>query len=287
MEKVNGRPSLAAASSFTHDGPSQRQSRTRQPPLVSLPAVDVKPEIMVRSIYRKLAGSWGPQHWWPAETAFEVIAGAILTQNTSWKNVERALQSLRLANGLSLAGIRSLPLTKLEELVRSSGYYRQKAARLKAFVAFVDERYGGSLEKMFRAPTSPLRAELLALHGIGPETADAILLYAAAHEVFVVDAYARRILQRHAAIEPAARYEEIRALVERALRRELPVSESGDAAPNRPMVHMPSPMSAGTRSPLAQVYNEMHGLVVQAGKHYCHREEPDCEHCPLRELLPR
>lgn len=245
------------------------------------------PEALIRAIYRRLARSWGAQHWWPADTALEVIAGAILTQNTSWKNVERALASLRSANALSLEGIRALPQPRLEELVRSSGYYRQKAARLKAFVAYVDEKYGGSLDKMFLTATPQLRAELLSLHGIGPETADGILLYAAHHEVFVVDAYARRILQRHAAIEPAASYEEIRALVERALRHELPVSEAGDAAKNRPTVHTPSPMSAQTRSPVAQVYNEMHGLIVQAGKHYCHREEPDCEHCPLRKLLPR
>src|SRR5579863_10007824 len=217
------------------------------------------PEAMVRAIYRKLARSWGPQHWWPAETVFEVVAGAILTQNTSWKNVERAIASLRLASALSLAGIRRLPLARLEELVRSSGYYRQKAARLKAFVGYVDEKYGGSLGRMFLTATPQLRAELLSLHGIGPETADAILLYAAHHEVFVVDAYARRILQRHAVIEPAASYEETRALVERALRRERPESEAGDVAPNRPAVHAPSLMSTGNRSPLAQVYNEMHG----------------------------
>ena len=250
-------------------------------------ASNLKPEAMVRAIYRTLARSWGPQHWWPAETPFEVVAGAILTQNTSWKNVERALAELRDANALSLENIRTLPGAKLEQLVRSSGYYRQKAARLKAFVAYVDERYGGSLERMFRTATPQLRAELLSLHGIGPETADAILLYAAHHEVFVVDAYARRILQRHAAIDHAAKYEDIRALVERALHREHPHMAGASRAPTRaPAAHSPSPMSVAPRPPLAQVYNEMHGLVVQAGKHYCHGKEPDCEHCPLRRLLP-
>src|SRR5271166_5286724 len=149
------------------------------------------PEALVRAIYRTLAGSWGPQHWWPAETAFEVITGAILTQNTSWKNVERALTSLRAAGVLNLEGIRATPISELQQLVRSSGYYRQKAARLKQFVAFVDEQYGGSLQTMFSTPTQQLRAELLTLKGIGPETADAILLYAGHHEIFVVDAYAR------------------------------------------------------------------------------------------------
>jgi len=245
------------------------------------------PEALIRAIYRKLSRSWGPQHWWPAETAFEVIAGAILTQNTSWKNVERALASLRSANALSVAGIRALALPRLEQLVRSSGYYRQKAARLKAFVAYVDEKYGGSLEKMLGTATAQLRAELLALHGIGPETADAILLYAGRHEIFVVDAYARRILQRHRAIDEVARYDDVRALVERALARAHGLKSAAPRmAANRPAAHSPSPMSAVTRSRLAQTYNEMHGLLVQAGKHYCHRDNPDCDHCPLRPLLP-
>jgi len=248
---------------------------------------NLKPEALIRAIYRKLARSWGPQHWWPAETAFEVIAGAILTQNTSWKNVERALASLRGANALTLEAIRALPLPRLEELVRSSGYYRQKAARLKAFVAYVDERHGGSLQEMFLAATPQLRAELLSLHGIGPETADAVLLYAGHHEVFVVDAYARRILLRHAVIDDSARYDEIRALVEKALHSESPHSGLLPRVVElAPIAHAPSPMSLSPRSPHAQVYNEMHGLLVQAGKHYCHRDNPDCERCPLRRYLP-
>ncbi len=251
------------------------------------PSPKMTPKALVRAMYRTLARSWGPQHWWPAETAFEVIVGAILTQNTSWKNVERALGCLRSAGMLSLAGIRGLPLPELEELVRPSGYYRQKARRLKTLVAFIDQKYGGSLEKMFLAPTLQLRAELLSLNGVGPETADAILLYAGNREIFVVDAYTRRILERHAAIDEAARYDEIRVLVERALRRENPVSPaSGPSAPHRPVVHERSLMSVADRSPLAQVYNEMHGLLVQIGKYYCHRAEPNCQECPLRDLLP-
>jgi endonuclease III related protein len=250
-------------------------------------SLHMKPEAMVRAIYRTLARSWGPQHWWPAESPFEVIVGAILTQNTSWKNVERALASLRSAEALNLEAVREMPLPRLEELVRSSGYYRQKAARLKAFVAFVDETYGGSLKRMFRTATPQLRAELLSLHGIGPETADAILLYAGHHEVFVVDAYARRILQRHAALGNQARYDDIRALVELALQSEVPLARSSETnGQPSPVAHAPSPMSLARRPPLAQVYNEMHGLLVQAGKHYCHREVPDCAHCPLRAYLP-
>ncbi len=243
---------------------------------------------MVRAIYRTLARSWGPQHWWPAETAFEVIAGAILTQNTSWNNVERALNSLRAAGALNLEGIRSLPIAELEQLVRSSGYYRQKARRLKQFVTYLDERYGGSLETMLRAPTQQVRAELLALNGIGPETADAILLYAGHHEIFVVDAYARRILERHEAINNKAEYDEVRTLVERALQRETPLPYSthqvASAAPSR---HEPSTMSTAQRTLLAQVYNELHGLLVQVGKNHCFRVDPDCLNCPLSKYLPK
>jgi endonuclease III related protein len=245
------------------------------------------PEALVRVIYRKLTRSWGPQHWWPAETPLEVIIGAILTQNTSWTNVEQAIASLRAAGVLTLEGIRELPVERLETLVRSSGYFRQKAKRLKALVAFIDEKYGGALERMFAAPTRQLREELLSLNGIGPETADSILLYAANHEIFVVDAYTRRILERHDAVNTGAKYDEIRILVEHALRQEKAASSDRTyVAVKRPAVHEPSTMSTANRSGLAQTYNEMHGLFVQIGKHYCHRSEPNCEECPLREFLP-
>lgn len=245
------------------------------------------PEAMVRAIYRKLARAWGPQHWWPAETPFEVILGAILGQSTSWTNVERALASLRSADALTIGAIRLLPLARLEQLVRSSGYYRQKAQRLKSFVSFVDEHYGGSLDKMFSTPTERLRAQLLSLNGIGHETADAILLYAGNHEVFVVDAYARRILERHAAIHASAKYDDVRILVERALRtKTVDRSNSTPVLPPKVSIHQPSVMSAAKRTPFAQVYNEMHGLLVQIGKHYCHKQEPGCNDCPLKSLLP-
>ncbi|MGB8886754.1 MAG: base excision DNA repair protein [Candidatus Korobacteraceae bacterium] len=248
-----------------------------------------KPEALVRAIWRKLAPAWGPQHWWPAETAFEVIVGAILVQNTSWSNVERALGSLRSVGILNLAGIREAPLARLQELVRSSGYYRQKAERLKNFVTFLDAKYCGSLEQMFSTTTSQLRTELLSLKGIGAETADAILLYAGNREIFVVDAYAQRILLRHEAINSLAKYDEIRSLVERALNNQQPLERWLDVVtnPRRPPVHAASAMSQAKRSPRAQIYNEMHGLLVQVGKHYCYKEKPDCEACPLRGLLPR
>ncbi len=247
----------------------------------------IKPQVMVRKIYRKLSHSWGPQHWWPAETPFEVIAGAILTQNTSWSNVERALASLRQAEVLSVDGIRTTPLTELEQLVRSSGYYRQKADRLKRFVSFLDERYGCSLEKMFAMPTQTLRAELLSLKGVGHETADSILLFAANHEIFVVDAYTRRILLRHGAVNDKAKYDDVRHLVEDALRDVAAATPSASktSRPARMIIHEPSVASQARRSSLGQIYNEMHGLLVQAGKHYCLKAVPNCLQCPLRSLL--
>ena len=244
----------------------------------------------MRKIYRRLSRNWGPQNWWPAETPFEVIVGAILTQNTSWTNVERALEKLRQAKVLSVAGIRALPLAELEQLVRSSGYYRQKAARLLLFVDFLDQKYNGSLEKMFAAPTEQLRDDLLSLKGIGHETADAILLYAGKHPVFVVDAYARRILGRHGLLQDADKYDQARSLVENALRAELPVTTQPNnpeaTAPSAMVIHQPSAMSQLQGSSQSQVYNDMHGLFVQLGKHYCHKQDPNCRNCPLRDMLP-
>jgi endonuclease III related protein len=158
----------------------------------------------IRAYYHTLFSAWGRQHWWPAQSRFEVIVGAYLTQNTAWTNVEKALGNLRKArlsdgqrNPAHAAG-------ELEQLIRPSGYFRQKAQRLKTFVRFLDERYGGSLARMFARPTAELRDELLALNGVGPETADSILLYAGNHPVFVVDAYTRRILERHGIVWSAA-----------------------------------------------------------------------------------
>jgi endonuclease-3 related protein len=245
-----------------------------------------EPEATVRAIYRKLSRAWGRQHWWPAETPFEVIAGAILTQNTSWTNVERAMANLRSTGALNVESIRELALPKLEEMVRSSGYFRQKAQRLKNFVAFLDARYGGSLEQMFTSPTEQLRAELLSQNGIGPETADSILLYAGGHEIFDIDAYTRRILERHLAVAGGAKYDEIRNLIERALQREQPMESCPSSRQVRPQVHEASAMSTAQRSPLAQVYNEMHGLLVQVGKHYCLKQQPKCEVCPLGSVRP-
>src|SRR5258708_22809186 len=180
-------------------------------------------EDQIQSYYRALFRAWGPQHWWPAQTRFEMIVGAYLTQNSAWTNVVKALANLRRARRLSLKGIREASLGELERLIRPSGYFRQKAMRLKSFVAFLDQQHDGSLRKLFMKPTHDLREELLNLDGIGPETADSILLYAGNHPVFVVDAYTRRILGRHGIIPEKATYEEIRELFQRTL---MPIADS-------------------------------------------------------------
>ena len=250
-------------------------------------------ENTIRNYYGVLYRAWGAQHWWPAESRFEVIVGTYLTQNTAWTNVERALENLRRAEVLSMEGIRKIRLARLERLIRPSGYFRQKAKRLKTFIAFVDKQYAGSLDRMFSEPTDRLRAQLLDLDGIGPETADSILLYAGNHPVFVVDAYTRRVLERHGILPQKADYEEIRQLFQRSL---LPVAGELElariqAAPHfesgfRGAAHPPSRMSTARRTALAQVYNEMHGLIVGVGKHFCGKSQPRCDMCPLQPFLP-
>ena len=211
----------------------------------------------LRAYYDALFAAYGPQHWWPGRSAFEVIVGAILTQNTSWTNVELAIRNLRRAKLLTLRAMEAVSMTRFEQLLRPSGYFRQKAKKLKCFVRFLHAEYGGSLAKMFRTPTAELREKLLSVHGIGPETADSILLYAGRHPVFVVDAYTRRLLQRHHLATPEHSYEGIRQLFERNLRGDEPL------------------------------YNEFHALIVRIGKEYCRTRNPRCSECPLHSFLPR
>jgi endonuclease-3 related protein len=254
----------------------------------------------IRSYFETLRAAWGPQHWWPAGSSFEVIVGAILTQNTAWKNVELALAALRRADALSVKGMRTISVKDLEALIRPAGFFRQKAARLKTFVNWLDHRYEGSPTKMFRQPTSALRAQLLDIKGIGPETADSILLYAGQHEIFVVDAYTRRILERHGLVNPDAKYDHIRAMVEGELRKpDSPGMVKADALRSSsvepgpgpaeetltPIPHLPSTMSEAPRSKLAQTYNEFHALIVQVAKHCCQSRVARCELCPLRAHL--
>jgi endonuclease III related protein len=245
----------------------------------------------IRAYYHTLFSAWGQQHWWPAQSRFEMIVGAYLTQNTAWTNVEKALRNLRAARLLSVDGIRRTPLRKLEQLIRPSGYFRQKAQRLKTFVQFLDQRYAGSLARMFAQPTAELRSELLALNGVGPETADSILLYAGNHPVFVVDAYTRRILERHQIVSDSAKYEEIRQLFERNLNAPIPPGRALEDTPSATPIpanasHRPSRMSTAPRTTLVQIFNEMHGLIVGVAKNYCLKSQPRCELCPLQKFLP-
>jgi len=235
--------------------------------------------------YTALLARYGPQNWWPARSRFEVIVGAYLTQNTNWSNVEKALLNLRRAHMLSVNAMRALPMEELETLVRPSGYFRQKTRNLKIFIAFLDSQYSGSLSRMFAQPTEKLRAELLALNGVGPETADSILLYAGNHPVFVVDAYTRRVLLRHGIIGQKTNYEEIRSMIEHAIsssEAESLVVRAVVADSRHPVSR--SRMSSSARSSLAQHYNELHALIVRVGNHYC-RAKPNCEGCPLQSFL--
>jgi endonuclease-3 related protein len=206
--------------------------------------------------YEAMSGALGPMHWWPARTPFEVIVGAILTQSTAWANVERAIANLREARMLVPSAILRARTTRLAALVRPSGYFRQKAKKLKAFARFLEDGYGSSLERMFQTPTAELREKLLGVHGIGPETADSILLYAGNHPVFVVDAYTHRIFGRHEITNGKPEYEKVRAWIENSL-------------PRQP-----------------QLFNEFHALIVNTGKNWCRKSAPRCEGCPLRPLLP-
>jgi endonuclease III related protein len=215
------------------------------------------PPAPLRAYYDALFAAYGPQHWWPGRSAFEVIVGAILTQNTSWNHVESAIRNLRREKLLTPRAMETVSLARLARLIRSSGYFRQKAKKLKCFVRFLRCEYGGSLTRMFRTPTAALREALLSVRGIGPETADSILLYAAAHPVFVVDAYTRRLLERHELATSAQSYEEIRRLFEGSLPSDAPL------------------------------YNEFHALIVRTGKEYCHTRNPGCSECPLHSFLPR
>lgn len=203
------------------------------------------------TIYERLSARFGPQGWWPAETPLEVMVGAVLTQNTNWGNVSRAIANLKSAQLLSFEALEALPVARLAELIRSSGYYNLKAKRLKNLLTLIHSRHCGDLAAFFDQDVSRLRRELLTVQGIGPETADSILLYAAGKPIFVVDAYTHRILSRHSLIPEETDYHEIQALFMDSL--------PGDPA----------------------LFNEYHALLVRAGKEYCKKSKPLCAACPL------
>ena len=204
-------------------------------------------------IYQLLFECFGPQHWWPGETPLEIITGAILTQNTNWANVEKAITNLKSADHLSPEKLHHLDLSQLAELIRPAGYYNIKAKRLKNFINWLFENHNGELTSLNRIDTGQLRAELLTVKGVGRETADSILLYALGRPVFVVDAYTARITLRHGLIEPGADYEQLRELFESNLLQDV------------------------------QLFNEFHALLVRLGKEFC-KPRAKCACCPLEKL---
>lgn len=203
-------------------------------------------------IYQLLYDVFGPQHWWPGETPFEVMVGAILTQNTSWANVEKAIKNLKSADCLNPEGLNNIEPSQLAELIRPAGYYNIKAKRLKNFIDWLYENCNGDLKYLENINTEQLREDLLSIKGIGRETADSILLYALGRSVFVVDAYTARITMRHKLIEPDADYEQLRELFES---------------------NLPSD---------TQLFNEYHALLVRTGKDFC-KPKARCSGCPLEK----
>lgn len=210
-------------------------------------------------VYERLLARYGPQNWWPPSTLlpvtpFEIIVGAILTQGTGWRNVERALGNLAAAGSLNPAALHNTPLPTLRELIRVSGYYNAKARKLQAFTSLLFDHYGGDLDRLFILPTTELRATLLGVWGIGPETADDIILYAAGQPIFVADSYTRRIFSRLELCPPDAPYDEVQHLF-----ADLP--------------------------PATELYGEFHAQIDTHGNRTC-RPRPRCLGCPLLDICP-
>ncbi|MEO0101929.1 MAG: endonuclease III domain-containing protein [candidate division WOR-3 bacterium] len=212
-------------------------------------------EHTIYKIYQILYSHFGPQHWWPGETKLEIVVGAVLTQNTAWQNVEKAIKNLKKKNLLEIKKLYKIRENFLSKLIKPAGYYNLKTKRLKELVKFLCQRYNGNLEKMAKEKGEVLREELLRVKGIGKETADSILLYALNKPFFVVDAYTKRILLRHNLINEKMTYDEIQKLFQENL-------------PKR-----------------VKIYNEFHALLVKLGKTYC-QKRPKCFLCPLANLLP-
>lgn len=208
----------------------------------------------LRELYERMYDRLGPQGWWPGDSPFEVMVGAVLTQNTNWKNVERAIDNLKGAGLLAPEKLVDLPTGLLAEYIRPAGYYNIKAGRLHNLLGAIAQTHDGDLDTFLAQPLPELRQQLLAVKGIGPETADSILLYAAGQPVFVVDAYTHRILSRHQLIDEDAGYSDIQELF----------MDNLEADP--------------------QLFNEYHALLVRVGNRFCKKQRPDCDACPLSGL---
>jgi endonuclease III related protein len=205
-------------------------------------------------MYHRLSQTFGPQYWWPGDSPFEVVVGAILTQNTNWSNVEKAIENLKRHKALSSKIMHEMPAGKLAELIRPAGYFNIKAARLKFFMDFLMNSYSGNTEKMKKEDMNSLREKLLQIKGIGPETADSILLYALEKPAFVIDAYTKRVLSKHGIMDYNKPYEEFQELFLSRLNRDV------------------------------KMFNEYHALFVKVGKTYCRRRKPLCDECPLSDI---
>jgi len=210
------------------------------------------PEKLLR-IYHRLYSSFGPQYWWPGETPFEIAVGAILTQNTNWGNVEKAIGNLKKMGLLNPSALQGIAYERLASLIRPTGYFNIKAKRLKNFISFLMSEYHGSMQSMKKEELLSLRRKLLAVSGIGPETADSIILYAAEKPVFVIDAYTKRVLSRHNILDKDAPYDVFQDLFHTQLRENI------------------------------RLFNEYHALIVRLAKEYC-RTKPICTGCPLEGM---
>ena len=210
---------------------------------------------VLKDIYNRLYSAFGPQHWWPGESRFEIIVGAVLTQNTNWKNVERAIANLKQAGNLDIQKIYELDIGTLAGLIRPAGYFNIKAKRLKNLIKFIVEGYSADLDRMFSVDTYFLRQQLLEINGLGPETVDSILLYAGNKPIFVVDAYTRRIFSRHSICFEDISYDELQSLIEAHIDRDV------------------------------SLYNEYHALLVRLGKDYCKKSNPLCNKCPIKGIF--
>ena len=204
-------------------------------------------------IYDLLYERFGAQHWWPGQTTFEIVTGAILTQNTNWSNVEKAINNLKSADKLCAQKLHELDRDSLAQLIRPAGYYNIKAKRLKNFIDWLFEKHNGNLDELNALDTHSLREELLSVNGIGMETADSMVLYAFSKPIFVVDTYTCRVMGRHCLIEPGADYEQVREFLESSLNQDV------------------------------AMFNEFHALLVMVGKNYC-KPKPKCSGCPLESL---
>jgi len=244
-------------------------------PLLNSVVTDAKLVSDLRRAYVLMHQHFGHQKWWPGETPFEVCVGAILVQNTSWTNVERAIANLKSADVMAPAKLFALPQAKLAQLIRPAGYFNVKAQRLRSFLRVLAEEFDGDLKKLFAGETASVRERLLAIHGIGPETADSLLLYAGGHHSFVIDAYTKRIFERHkwhadkskglnrnARTHDPLGYESEKSLCESALNQ-----KRGAAR--------------------LDYWQDYHAQLVMVGKYFCRPREARCEKCPLRSLLPK